>query len=228
MTRPVQHPPRDGAGFAPIATAMTTGRCVGRFWGPELFLEVEVISSETVRSDDAYSTVTFTLTDPGSQPISGQRVSVVGDFNEWDPTATPMQTRGGVATATIALPPGRYRFRYLTQDGEWFNDEAADDYVSNDHGGQDAILDLTRHFLEGDQGHSAADGDTDGDAGAAMQQDTGAEVEQDADATGDPFESELEIAVELETALEQDRRVGEDLAAQAGPVADAKDAPALR
>lgn len=47
-------------------------------------------------------------------------------------------------TVTVCLQPGRrYRFRYLTDDGRWFNDAAADDYEPNSHGGLDGVVDLT-------------------------------------------------------------------------------------
>ena len=37
----------------------------------------------------------------------------------------------------------RYRFRYLLDGRRWENDWEADDYVDNDHGGQDSVVDLT-------------------------------------------------------------------------------------
>ncbi len=94
-----------------------------------------MINSAT--SKTTASTVTFTLAHSG---LNGHRVSVVGDFNGWDPGATPMVGVDGTYTATIDVEPGRYRFRYLSEDGRWFNDAAADDYAPNDHGGEDGIL----------------------------------------------------------------------------------------
>jgi 1,4-alpha-glucan branching enzyme len=84
--------------------------------------------------------VTFTMTNAG---LGGRRLTVVGDFNGWDPGANPMEHHDGSYTATIALERGRYRFRYLSEDGSWFNDDAADAYEDNEHGGHDSVLDLT-------------------------------------------------------------------------------------
>lgn len=71
-------------------------------------------------------------------------VSVVGDFNDWDPTATPLRKKGGVRTVAVELEAGRtYRFRYLDELGRWHDDPAADDVAANDLGGFDCILDLT-------------------------------------------------------------------------------------
>lgn len=70
-------------------------------------------------------------------------VVVVGDFNDWTPGAHPMTNATAGWTCTLTLPPGRrYRFRYLLDGQRWENDWDADDYVDNDHGGQDSVIDL--------------------------------------------------------------------------------------
>ncbi len=65
--------------------------------------------------------VTFTL--PVSEP-SGP-VSVVGDFNDWDPFAHPLRrrARGTRSTSVTVLPGSTLRFRYLAEGGQWFDDE---------------------------------------------------------------------------------------------------------
>lgn len=79
-----------------------------------------------------------------SDHLYGHVVAVVGDFNDWDPTAAPMRQEGDGRTATVTLQAGRrYGFRYLCDDGAWFNDEAADAYEPNGFGGDNSILDLT-------------------------------------------------------------------------------------
>lgn len=71
------------------------------------------------------------------------RVAVVGDFNAWDPSATRMQRRGPLLTATVAIETGRrYAFLYLSEDGGWVNDPEADAYVGNKFGSRNGILDL--------------------------------------------------------------------------------------
>jgi 1,4-alpha-glucan branching enzyme len=69
------------------------------------------------------SRVTFSL--PADQP--GGRVSVVGDFNAWQPGTHEMVVRrNGVRSVSVTLPPGEHRFRYLASDGVWLDDHAAD------------------------------------------------------------------------------------------------------
>ncbi|GAA2621636.1 MULTISPECIES: isoamylase early set domain-containing protein [Streptomyces] len=57
-------------------------------------------------------------------------VSVVGDFNHWNPAAHPLAPRGdGTRAATVALSANTaHSFRYLAVDGHWFDDEQADSH----------------------------------------------------------------------------------------------------
>jgi 1,4-alpha-glucan branching enzyme len=87
----------------------------------------------TSRSATDRIKVTFSL--PLHQ-ASG-RCSVVGDFNEWIPGSHELRKRtNGTRSASVVVPRGtRLRFRYLGEDGTWFNDpdaphrEGADDVV---------------------------------------------------------------------------------------------------
>ncbi len=82
--------------------------------------------------------VTFVVPHNADQP----RISVVGDFNNWDPSATPLVKRANnTRSASVKLDANqRYRFRYYMGDNQWFNDEAADAYEPNPHGSDDCIL----------------------------------------------------------------------------------------
>ena len=75
-----------------------------------------------------------------------ERVNLVGDFNDWDTTATPMTRSRAEAnwTLSIELEAGRrYRFRYLVDGEEWLNDWHPDDYIGNLYGSDDSVVDLT-------------------------------------------------------------------------------------
>jgi 1,4-alpha-glucan branching enzyme len=75
-----------------------------------------------------------------------ERVNLVGEFNDWDTTATPMSRSRSDANwkASLDLEVGkRYRFRYLVDGKEWLNDWHADDHVENPYGSYDSIVDLT-------------------------------------------------------------------------------------
>jgi len=68
--------------------------------------------------------VTFALPDTEH----AGRVSVVGDFNDWTPGVHPLRRRSnGTRSAVIRLPAGTpVEFRYLGEDGQWFDDPDAD------------------------------------------------------------------------------------------------------
>ena len=74
--------------------------------------------------------VTFAL--PAAEPTGA--VSVVGDFNNWDPFAHPLRKRSNGIRSTVvtAVPGSTLRFRYLAEGGHWFDDEAA--HTVDDHG----------------------------------------------------------------------------------------------
>lgn len=69
-------------------------------------------------------------------------VSVVGDFNDWDPLATPLRKRNnGTRSARIDLDgPARTCFKYLAEGGEWFNDPDAHGFEVNEYGETNSIL----------------------------------------------------------------------------------------
>jgi hypothetical protein len=52
-------------------------------------------------------------------------VALVGDFNDWDPARSPMQTAQGVWATTVPLAPGRYRYAFLVNGVEWRADPGA-------------------------------------------------------------------------------------------------------
>lgn len=65
--------------------------------------------------------VTFAL--PADEP--GGAVSVVGNFNGWDPFAHPLRRRSnGTRSAVVTVRPGStLHFRYLAEGGLWFDDD---------------------------------------------------------------------------------------------------------
>jgi len=88
--------------------------------------------------DGAACLVTFAL--PAA--ISAERACLVGDFNDWDAEATPMQRQDdGPFAVTIELAAGHeYQFRYLVNDLVWHNDWQADGYASNPFGSDNSVV----------------------------------------------------------------------------------------
>lgn len=76
--------------------------------------------------------------------IEADAVSLVGDFNDWNPDETKLEERAdGRFSTTLSLEPdSEYRYRYLLDGERWENDWDADDYVPNDYGSEDSLLRL--------------------------------------------------------------------------------------
>lgn len=96
-----------------------------------------MIKREVIKKDNKVK-LTFVQPQDAQQP----GVAVVGDFNNWDPTAHRLQKRSnGTASVSVTVDAGAvYRFRYYTDDGRWYNDDAADAYVPSGHGSEDCIV----------------------------------------------------------------------------------------
>jgi 1,4-alpha-glucan branching enzyme len=86
--------------------------------------------------------VTFKL--PKEAATGAKKVTVVGDFNDWNPDAMPLKkARDGSFSITLEMECGRqYRFRYLIDATRWENDWSADRYEPNPFGGEDSVLEL--------------------------------------------------------------------------------------
>ncbi|QPC83148.1 isoamylase early set domain-containing protein [Phototrophicus methaneseepsis] len=67
---------------------------------------------------------------------------LVGDFNEWDAQSHPMkQAEDGTWSLTISLDKGQvYQYRFYTDNGNWLNDNDADDYQPNPFGSDNSVV----------------------------------------------------------------------------------------
>ena len=74
-------------------------------------------------------------------PIEAQTITVVGEFNGWNHTATPLTRTSEGWKTTVPLPSGReYHYRYLANGHTWMNDWNADTYAPNELGGDDSVV----------------------------------------------------------------------------------------
>ncbi|UCD51071.1 MAG: AAA family ATPase [Phycisphaerales bacterium] len=70
-------------------------------------------------------------------------VQLAGDFNNWQPAATPMERVGdsGVWQAKIKLPQGTYRYR-LVVDGQWQQDPYNERTELNPYGDLNSVVEV--------------------------------------------------------------------------------------
>jgi 1,4-alpha-glucan branching enzyme len=65
--------------------------------------------------------------------------TVVGSFNDWDASRTPMHREPqGSWKATVWLPTGRYEYRFVV-DGQWMSDPDAKEHVQNTFGSTNSV-----------------------------------------------------------------------------------------
>ena len=96
-----------------------------------------MLKREPIKQSDEVK-VTFVIPHDPDQP----RVSVVGDFNGWDPAANPLVKRANnTRSASVVLKPGKhYNFRYYSADGKWFDEAGADGTTPNEHGSHNCLI----------------------------------------------------------------------------------------
>jgi 1,4-alpha-glucan branching enzyme len=92
---------------------------------------------KTYAKDRATCKVTFELLEAAAP--SAKSVMLVGDFNNWNETSTPLkQGKDGSWSVVLTLQPGReYYFRYLIDNNRWENDWNADKYVRSPYSDAD-------------------------------------------------------------------------------------------
>ena len=90
------------------------------------------------RGDGAFD-CTFAYQPPS--PVG--RVSLAGDFNGWNTTATPM-SRGddGVWRATVRMTPGERLYKFVVEGNRWTPDPRNPDAADDGHGGSNSVLRL--------------------------------------------------------------------------------------
>lgn len=86
---------------------------------------------------DTIKLVQFMLVAP-----EARTVSVVGDFNDWDPAATPLREAAdaGVWTITVPLTAGRHQYVFMVDGNRWTPDPAAPTAVEDDFGMPNSVI----------------------------------------------------------------------------------------
>jgi 1,4-alpha-glucan branching enzyme len=97
---------------------------VGRHTGRDSLASSDVRSVEFVLRTTADSTV-----------------AVVGDFNDWNPKATPLRpTADGLWSVVVPLRPGRYRYTFIVDGTRWSRDPSAPRSLEDDFGTPTSVL----------------------------------------------------------------------------------------
>jgi hypothetical protein len=73
---------------------------------------------------------------------SATSVTLVGDFNDWDTRALPLEraSADGLWSVTVPLPAGRHEYQFVVDGTEWKQDPAAELAVEDDFGLQNSVV----------------------------------------------------------------------------------------
>lgn len=106
--------------------------CIARSDTPEPMVKKKFLKTKVK--------VTFDL--PEGIAEGAEEVFLVGDFNNWDEKATPMEKKKTKRfTITLDLEPNReYQYRFLLNGKNWHNDWEADKYVPNPFSGDNSVV----------------------------------------------------------------------------------------
>jgi hypothetical protein len=68
-------------------------------------------------------------------------VTLVGDFNDWDPHATPLRPASdSLWSVVVPLRPGRYRYTFIVDGTRWLRDPSAPRALEDDFGTPTSVI----------------------------------------------------------------------------------------
>jgi hypothetical protein len=68
-------------------------------------------------------------------------VALVGDFNNWDPRATPLRpSADSLWSVVVPLRPGRYHYTFVVDGTQWRRDPAAPRALEDDFGTPTSVI----------------------------------------------------------------------------------------
>lgn len=76
------------------------------------------------------------------------QVSLVGDFNNWDPAATPLHATSaeGVWSVSVPLPAGRHDYAFVVNGQDWKPDPAAPPAARSDFGTPNSVVTVSERL----------------------------------------------------------------------------------
>ncbi|MFO8037437.1 MAG: isoamylase early set domain-containing protein [Anaerolineales bacterium] len=102
-----------------------------------------MLKKQYIKTRDVYK-VTFRLRKIEQPDYDVETAHLVGDFNDWDRTASPMKKlKNGDFKISLDLEPGKkYEFRYLLNGKKWYNEWEADEYIPGEFGKDNCVVEV--------------------------------------------------------------------------------------
>ncbi|HJU64215.1 MAG TPA: isoamylase early set domain-containing protein, partial [Gemmatimonadaceae bacterium] len=133
--RPLMVSPLGGlalaAGIAAVIVVANIGGEAGDDSEPTRAAAAPATATDTVRL------VQFVLVAPNASSVS-----LVGDFNDWSVSSTPMNraSRDGVWSVGVPLAEGRYTYTFVVDGTKWVADPGAPPAVDDDFGRPSSVI----------------------------------------------------------------------------------------
>jgi hypothetical protein len=86
-------------------------------------------------SENAAVRVQFVLVAPNAKSVA-----VVGDFNDWNPSATPLASARGMWSNEVVVPAGRHDYAFVVDGARWIADPSAPRAPADELGGGYSVL----------------------------------------------------------------------------------------
>ncbi len=112
---------------ATAAAFLIVGAFVGKDWLPAARQAEPMLGARTAAVNPTSGNEAFFIL----PALNAENVSVVGSFNEWEPTPLSDENGDGIWTASIPLPPGRYEYAFVIDGRWWGQDPLADEYIKS-------------------------------------------------------------------------------------------------
>jgi hypothetical protein len=94
------------------------------------------VASGSTASPDTVHLVRFVFMAP-----QASSVAMVGDFNNWDRSVTPLRrSGGGTWTVSVPLPSGPHQYAFIVDSSVWTPDPASTTTVSDDFGTLTSVI----------------------------------------------------------------------------------------
>ena len=110
--------------------------------GSVLYLRPSPSPSRVATRDDARAAPGSPIVQFGFVAPHASSVELVGDFNNWDPKATPLRaaSTGGVWSVEVPIQPGRHLYAFVVDGTVWRPDPAAPQATGEDFGEPNSAL----------------------------------------------------------------------------------------
>lgn len=70
------------------------------------------------------------------------KVSIVGNFNNWNKDANPLTKENGIWKTSLNLKPGKHEYQFVVNDTDWIIDPKQGISVKNKYEGMNSVVEV--------------------------------------------------------------------------------------